>query len=83
MKAQVDRSQSLAKITGLERLAAEIIQQAVKDVNGVGGDNHVPQWCKNSAKVFFDSQWFETLCDFLDVDPELIRQKLKIKGDLK
>jgi hypothetical protein len=39
----------------------------------------VPQWCKNSAKAFFDGLWFETLCDILNVDPELIRRRLKQK----
>jgi hypothetical protein len=70
---------SKANMPGLEGLAMEIIKQAVKDLNGVGGDNHVPQYCKDSANTFFNSQWFETLCDFLDADPESIKRRTKKK----
>jgi hypothetical protein len=77
MKAQVDRPKR--KIINPEQLATEIIKQAAKDLNGVGGDNHVPQWCKDSAITFFGSPWFETLCDILNTDPDLIRKRIKSK----
>jgi hypothetical protein len=60
---------SKADKPGLEGLAMEIIKQAVKD--------HKSSGYKQDAKRFFNGQWFETLCDFLGADPELIRQRLK------
>jgi N-acetylglucosamine kinase-like BadF-type ATPase len=66
------------QMAGLERLAIEIIRQAVNDYKGVWSADSISQ---QEAKIFFNGSWFETLCDFLDVDPELIKQKL-IKGDM-
>jgi hypothetical protein len=67
----------LAQMTGLESLAYEIIKQALKDYKSSA-----------SAQIFFKGLWFETLCDFLEVNPDVIRQRLKQnfnnnKGDSK
>jgi hypothetical protein len=58
---------SLVQITGLERLACEIVKQAV--IDSKNGDI--------SAKVFLKGLWFETLCEIIKTDPDLIRQKIK------
>ena len=66
----------MLNLTGFEKLACEIIKQAIRDSKN--GDKE--------AQEFFNGLWFKTLCDFLEVEPELItkrlNQKTKVKGDL-
>jgi hypothetical protein len=61
--------QGLGKMTGPERLAVEIIRQAARDYKAGP--------YQQEAEIFFAGQWFVTICDLLDIKPELIRQKLR------
>jgi hypothetical protein len=58
-------------MTGPERLAVEIIGQAARDYN-TGP-------YQQDAKEFFGRRWFETLCDLLGADPDVIRRRIKQK----
>jgi hypothetical protein len=55
------------------RLATNIIKRAVKDLK----DEKVSESDKNSAKLFFESNWFEVLCMCLEVDKNIILDKIK------
>jgi hypothetical protein len=59
---------AMTKTTGPERLATEILKQAARDFK------RGPH--QEDAKIFFNGKWFGTLCDLLDIDPAVIRQKL-------
>ena len=56
---------------GYRQLAAAIIHQAVKD------------WkCHPSKdlKQFFTSDWFDLLVDYLELDPDVIRERLGVSA---
>lgn len=55
------------------KLAIDIIKRAVKDLK----DKKANKNDKNSAKLFFKSDWFETLCMCLEVDKNIILDKIK------
>lgn len=55
------------------KLAIDIIKKAVKDLK----NEKASKSDKNSAKLFFKSNWFETLCMCLEVDKDIILDKIK------
>jgi len=55
------------------KLAVDIIKKAVKDLK----DKKVSKNDRNSAKLFFKSDWFEELCICLEVDKNIILDKIK------
>jgi hypothetical protein len=54
-------------------LAISIIKDAVKDLK----DEKASESDKNSARLFFKSDWFETLCMCLDINKDTILDRIK------
>ena len=54
-------------------LAINIIKKAVRDLKG----KKVKESDKNSARLFFKSDWFETLCMCLEVNKNTILDRIK------
>lgn len=56
-------------------LAISIIKDAVKDLKDEKGK--VSEKDKNSARLFFKSDWFETLCMCLEINKDTILDRIK------
>lgn len=59
-------------MTGLERLAFEVIVSAKRDLKST----HLKH-CK-SARDFFEGYGLDFWCEYLDIEPDKIRRKLEL-----
>ncbi len=59
----------------MRNLASAIVLQAIKDLR--------EERFRSDAREFFNSSWFITIAEILDLDPKIVRNKVEAGTDLQ